>query len=206
MILFIGDVDRGTRDREAFQEIDFAGDVRADRQMGGADRRRARASPNMSRAPMPRRDERPAGPGRARAARGHAARRGRGGRPPAGRPVAAGRRRRSALDAARRLLAAAERPVAIVGGAGWDDAARRGTSPTCAERCGMPRRRRVPPAGRDPQRLARPMPAISATAPTPSWSQRVKRRRPVAGGRRAARRGDDRRLHADHPRSSRARR
>ena len=59
MILFIGDVARGDRDREGFQEIDFPGLLRPDRQMGGADRGCA-ADPRICRARLARSDRRPA--------------------------------------------------------------------------------------------------------------------------------------------------
>ena len=81
MILFIGDVDRGMRDREGFQEVDFPAMFAPARQMGDADRGCRAASPNMSRAPGTSRSVGRPGPGGDRAARGHAVRRGRGGRP-----------------------------------------------------------------------------------------------------------------------------
>ena len=77
MILFVGDVAREQRDREAFQEVDF-------RRMFGPlakwvtrDRRR-RAHAGTRQPGLPHGDERKAGTGRPRAARGHADRRGRG--------------------------------------------------------------------------------------------------------------------------------
>ncbi len=84
MILFIGDVDRGTRDREAFQEVDFQA-MFAPLAKWAAQDRRCRAHPRICRPRLRHRDERPARPGGAGAARGYAARRGRGDRSAAGR-------------------------------------------------------------------------------------------------------------------------
>ena len=86
--------------------------------MGGADRGCA-AHPRICRPRLSRRDRRPARPGRARAARGHAARRGRG------RSTARASRRVAeapdpgAVQALFELLKDAAAPVAIVGGADW---------------------------------------------------------------------------------------
>ncbi len=118
MILFVGDLDRADRDREGFQEIDLAAFFAPDRQMGGADRRCA-AHPRICRPRLPRRDRRPARPGRARAARGHAARRGRGARPPARRRRSPSRPAPARWQAMFGLLKDATNPVAIVGGADW---------------------------------------------------------------------------------------
>ena len=79
MILLVGQVARETTDREAFQEIDY-------RRMFGPMAKWV--TPDRGRAPhsradqpgLPSRAERPARPGRGRAARRHAGRRGRGGR------------------------------------------------------------------------------------------------------------------------------
>ena len=167
MILFIGDVARGDRDREGFQEIDFPAFFAPDRQMGGADRGCA-AHPRICRPRLPRRDRRPARPGRARAARGHAARRGRGARPPV-RP------------AARRGARSRRGPGDVRAAEGRDqpgrDRRRRRLEPARGAPFRQlrlplrhPRRRRLPPPGRDLQHAARSMPASSATAPTPSSS------------------------------------
>ena len=71
LILFVGDVARGMRGREGFQEIDFPGVLRPDSQMGRADRRRG-AHSRIHRPRLCHRDLRPPRPGRARAAGGHA--------------------------------------------------------------------------------------------------------------------------------------
>ena len=71
MILFIGQVARDQAEREAFQEIDYRRMFGADGQMGGADRRR-RAHSGVGEPGLPPRRRRPARPGGARAARGHA--------------------------------------------------------------------------------------------------------------------------------------
>ena len=91
MILLVGQVARETADREAFQEIDYR---RMFGQMAKWVAQIERRAPH-SRAGepgLPSRAERPAGAGRARAARGHADRRGRG------------RRRRPLQDRARRAV------------------------------------------------------------------------------------------------------
>ena len=123
MILFIGDVDRGTRDREAFQEVDFPAMFAPLAKWASADRAMRGASPNMSRAPMPPRWA-AARAGGARAPRGHAARRGRGGRSPADRAGRRRRRRRSrwtcSSDAAGHRRSARSRSSAAR--AGTDDA------------------------------------------------------------------------------------
>ena len=144
--------------------------VRHHGQMGDRDRRCRRASPSWSRAPsMSRRSGRP-GPGRHRAAGGHA---DRGGE----------RRRRAALRSRSRpslararwrdlqkLLWAAKRPIAILGGSRWS---RAGGAALRALR------RALRAAGRRPRSAARccsrpttrAMPAISASAPTRSCSR-----------------------------------
>ena len=79
MILLVGQVAREATDREAFQEIDY-------RRMFGqmakwvAQIEDARRIPELVSQAFHTRAERPAGSGRAGAARGHADRRGRGGR------------------------------------------------------------------------------------------------------------------------------
>ena len=62
MIVFVGQVARSMRGREAFQEIDYRAVFGTDRQVGRRDRRRRRASRRSSRAPSPR--PLPAGPAR----------------------------------------------------------------------------------------------------------------------------------------------
>ena len=51
LILFVGQIERAMRGRGAFQEMDYRGLLRLDRQMGGGDRRRPRASRRSWRAP-----------------------------------------------------------------------------------------------------------------------------------------------------------
>ena len=57
MVLFVGDVASDQRDREAFQEVDYAQLLRPEHQghgqAGGAHRRRRTAFPSTSRAPSP---------------------------------------------------------------------------------------------------------------------------------------------------------
>ena len=135
MILFIGDVDRGTRDREAFQEVDFAA-------MFGPLAKWAARIDDARRIPE-------------YIARAYAT--AMSGRPgpvvlalpedmlldevaAVDRPCV--ERVRQATDPIAMadlagLLAQAERPIAIVGGAGWDQAAARAFT-DWAERSGMP--------------------------------------------------------------------
>lgn len=135
MILFVGDVDRGTRDREAFQEINFEA-------MFGPVAKWAARIDDARRIPE-------------YVARAYAvAMNGRPGpvvialpedmlldeveatdRPRVERIVQAADD--AAIDRLAALLAAAERPVAIVGGAGWDQAASRDFA-AWADRAGIP--------------------------------------------------------------------
>ncbi len=135
MILFIGDVDRGTRDREAFQEVDFTA-MFAPIAKWAARIDDARRIPEY-------------------VARAYAtAMSGRPGpvvlalpedmlldiveavdRPRAERVAQAADA--DTMDLLADLLATAERPVAIVGGAGWDAAAS-GAFATWADRNGIP--------------------------------------------------------------------
>ena len=142
--------------------------LRADLQMGGADRR-CSPHPRICRPRLPRRDRRPPRPGGARTARGHAARRGRGARPPA-------RRRRSPKPPDPGAIEAMFEPAE-----GRDqprrDHRRRRLEP--ARRASFrqlrlpPRHSRPPPPSAARTRsatTAASMPASSATAPTPSCS------------------------------------
>ena len=71
MIMFVGQVAREMREREAFQELDYRAVFGIDGQMGDRDRRSG-AHPGDRLARLPRRDQRPARAGGDRAARGHA--------------------------------------------------------------------------------------------------------------------------------------
>ena len=82
MILFIGDVARGDRDREGFQEIDFPAFFGPIAKWAARIEDARRIPEYVARAYRVATAGRP-GPGGAGAARGHAARRGRGARPPA---------------------------------------------------------------------------------------------------------------------------
>ncbi len=135
MILFIGDVDRGTRDREAFQEIDFAA-------MFGPIAKWAARIDDARRIPE-------------YVARAYAvAMNGRPGPVVLALPedmlldmVEAADRPRverigqapdpQAMEQLADLLATAERPVAIIGGAGWDAAAGQDIA-AWADRAGVP--------------------------------------------------------------------
>ena len=105
--------------------------VRADGEVGGADRQR-RPDPRARLARVPRRDLGPARPGRARAARGHARRGVR--RAPTPLPYAVTRVHPAPadLERARELLAAAERPLVVVGGAPWSAEAHAALTAWCA--------------------------------------------------------------------------
>ena len=118
MILFVGDVARGDRDREGFQEIDFPAFFAPHRQMGGADRGRA-AHPRICRARLPRRDRR-AAPARwcSRCPRTCCATRSRSPDRPCVPPLAEAPDP-GAVQALFELLKDAADPVAIVGGADW---------------------------------------------------------------------------------------
>ncbi len=135
MILFIGDVDRGTRDREAFQEIDFQAMFTPIAKWAARIDDARRIPEYVARAYVTAMSGRP-GPvvlalpedmlldlvdavDRPRVER-----------------VAQGPDADS-MDLLADLLATAERPVAIVGGAGWDVAAS-GAFATWADRNGIP--------------------------------------------------------------------
>ena len=199
MILFIGDVARGDRDREGFQEIDFPAFFspiakwaariedarRIPEYVARAYRVATAGRPGPVVLALPEdmlRDEvealdRPCVP------------------PLAEEPDP------GAVQAMFELLKDATNPVAIVGGADWSP---RAVAPFRQLRLPLrhPRRRRLPPPGRDLQHVPglcrqprlRSQPQAAAAHP---------RRRPDHRRRPAARRGDHRRLHADHARSSR---
>ena len=124
MILFVGQIDRGSRERDTFQEVDYR------RMFGGMAKwvaeidDPARIPEFVHRAFATATPGRP-GPGGPGAARGHA------GRDAPARPTVARRRRSSQRRRLRRwpscaaLLATAERPFVILGGGGWNAQARR---------------------------------------------------------------------------------
>ena len=107
LLLLVGQIARGQRDREAFQEVDlpaFFGPLAK----WAAEIDDAARIPELPEPRVPRRDERPPRPGRARAPGGHAARRGR----------RAGRRAVPAGAAARRDGGRRGAPPAPARGAG----------------------------------------------------------------------------------------
>ena len=71
MIVFVGQVARDMREREAFQELDYRAVFGTHGEMGDRDRRSGAHSGNRV-ARLPHRDQRPAGPGGDRAAGRHA--------------------------------------------------------------------------------------------------------------------------------------
>ena len=204
MILLVGQVASDQVEREAFQEIDF-------RRMFGpmtkwvAQIDRPTASPSTSRARSRRRAPAVPAPVVLALPGGHADERDRRGRRGAV-PRRAAASGRGADRAAPRLLERAERPFAIVGGGGWTPRAARGHAHVPrGERDS--RRRRVPPAGRDRQRLAE-LCRRRRHRHQPEARRARPRVRPAARGRPAARRDDDVRLHAHrrlHPAAARAR-
>ena len=199
MILFVGDVARGDRDREGFQEIDFRRLLWPDLQMGGADRRRP-PDPGIYLPRLRVSDRRPAGTGGARAARGHAQDEVEA---LIGRLFLRARQEpaRVPIQALFELLEDAPAPIAIVGGADWSREAAHHFA-DFAFRYGMPVAaafRRQDAIEQQVRRLCRPawlraQPRAPAARP---------RGRPDARGRRSPRRSDDRRLHAHHARPSR---
>lgn len=135
MILFVGDVDRGTRDREAFQEINFEAMFAPIAKWAARIDDARRIPEYVARAYAVAMNGRP-GPvvlalpedmlldeveaiDRPRVERVAQA------------PDAA------AIDRLAEMLAAAEQPVAIIGGAGWDNDAARDLA-AWADRCGVP--------------------------------------------------------------------
>ena len=202
MILFIGQATRGFLGRECFQELDFRQMFGAARQVGRADRRR-RAHPRRSCAARFMSRCRPAGAGGARAARGHARRGGRS----AGRGANAHRGasvRAEDIDAARRAARALPSGrSSLVGGGGWDAEAAAQVQAFCRGE------RRCPVAAsfrcQDyvDNRSACYVGRRGRSASTRS-SPDGRGRRPDPGARRAARRGDDPRLHAARSPAARA--
>ncbi len=135
MILFIGDVDRGTRDREAFQEIDFQAMFAPIAKWAARIDDAARIPEYVARAYATAMNGRPgpvvlALPEDMLLDRVDAVDRPRMTRVAQGCDAAA-------LDQLTDLLATAERPVAIVGGAGWDLVASQDFA-AWADRTGVP--------------------------------------------------------------------
>ena len=164
----------------------------------------ARAHPRICRARLCRRDVGPARAGGAGAARGHAARRGRGDRSPARRAAAAGRR--SARDrGADRPAARRRRPARDRRRRGLGCGRRRIISPNSPKSLGLP----VASAFRRQDAIVQRLAGLCGQSRLRPQSQAGRAReggRPADRRRRAARRGDDRRLYADHARASAARR
>ena len=179
--------------REAFQEIDyrhmFGPMAKWVEQIDDPDR-----IPELVAAGVPRRHGRPARPGRARAAGGHARGGVRRGRRAARTSSRAWHRRRPTSTGRARCSTRAERPLAIVGGAPWSAEAHTALTAWLEARP-HPGRRWVAAAGHRRQRLgcvrgtphARRRPAADAAG--------ARRRRP-ARDRGAAERDHDRGLHA----------
>jgi acetolactate synthase-1/2/3 large subunit len=122
MILFVGQIERGMREREAFQEVDYrAAFGPIAKWATEIDDRRPHPGADLPR--LPRGDERAPGPGRDRAARGHAhgsgQRRGRAPRRVRSRPIPASPR----WPRSRRCCGPRKRPLVILGGSRWSDAA-----------------------------------------------------------------------------------
>ena len=122
MVLFVGQIDRGSRERDTFQEVDY-------RRMFGGMAKWVAEIDDAGRIPGVRpprlrhgRHGRAARPGRPGAARGHAGRDGHGSRTGAGAVAGRARPLAEAMAELRRLLAAAERPFVILGGGGWSEA------------------------------------------------------------------------------------
>ena len=123
MILFVGQVASDQRDREAFQELDYRqmfgpGTLGLAKWVGEVQQRRPPA--RIRRPRLPHRDAGPPRPGGAGAARGHA----HAARPaapvlPRVEPVRAWPAPGGLRDL-RAMLLAAERPIVIAGGSGWD--------------------------------------------------------------------------------------
>ena len=179
MILFIGQVARGMIEREAFQEIDYRRMFGADRQMGGADRRRG-AHPRASSA-APSTSRRPAAPARScsRCPRTCCATRSRVADADALSPRRAASRPPRTWQRCGRMLAAAKRPLAILGGGGWDAQAC-GASQRFAERIGLPVAASLPPAGSTSTTSIPATPARSASASIRSSCGALRRGRPAA--------------------------
>ncbi len=118
LIVFVGQVGSDFRDREAFQEIDY-------RRMYGSIAKWSaqidlgRAHSRVRRARLPRRDAGASRPGGAGAARGTCSPRPRRSRMPARVEPLAIHPSAGQIDDIRARLAAARRPLAIVGGGGW---------------------------------------------------------------------------------------
>ena len=126
MILFVGDIDRGTRDREAFQEIDFAAMFAPIAKWAARIDDAARIPEYVARAYATAINGRPgpvvlALPEDMLLDRAEAIDRPRVDRVAQSCDPAA-------LDRLADLIATAERPVAIIGGAGWDDIAAAATA------------------------------------------------------------------------------
>ena len=170
MILFVGDVDRGTRDREAFQEIDFAAMFAPVAKWAARIDDAARIPEYVARAYATAMSGRPgpvvlALPEDMLLDVVDAVDR------PRVEAVAQGCDP-AAIDRLSGLLAAAESPVAIVGGAGWDAAAAQGFA-DWAERNGVP----VAAAFRRQDAIANASPAYAGNlgyGPNPALVARIR--------------------------------
>ena len=165
LILLIGQVGREMMEREAFQEIDYRQMFGPMAKWVGADRRR-RPDPRARLARVPRRHGGPSGPGRARAARGHARRRGRASRMRCPYDVTrAASRRPPTWNGYAGCSPAPRGRSSIVGGAPWSAAAHDALTAWCAASCAA-RRLGLALSGLRRQQRPRSTSGISASAPT----------------------------------------
>jgi acetolactate synthase-1/2/3 large subunit len=120
--MFVGQVARAMRDREAFQELDYRAVFGT--MASGRPRSTIPSASQSCVACVSCRDERPARPGGDRAARGHADGARLGRRCARGEPIETwpGLTDMSQLQ---KLLWAAEKPIAILGGSRWSERMRR---------------------------------------------------------------------------------
>ena len=172
MILFVGQIERGMREREAFQELDYRAVFGSIAKWVTEIDDPARIPELISRAFHVATSGRP-GPGRHRAAGGHADRRGE--RSPMRRayePVET--HPAPAADGAtcRSCSGRRERPLAILGGSRWSPQAVQRFS-RFAERFALPVVRSLPAPDAHFRPTIPAMPAISASAPTRSSLARI---------------------------------
>ena len=198
LLLLVGQVARETIGREAFQELDYRAVFGSMAKWVTQIDRAERVPELIARAFAVATSGRP-GPGRRRAARGHARVGGRRARRRAAPRRSRGARRAEASIARLgELLAQARAPLAIVGEGGWT--AQTGADVAAfAEAQAHPGRRLVPLPGLRRQRLAR-VRGPRRAGDGPGAGQAHPRGRRAAGDRRAPGRDPDRRLHARAPR------
>ena len=175
MVVFVGQVARDMREREAFQELDYPRGVRLDDQMGDRDRRSgAHAGNRLAR--LPRGGQRPARPGGGRLPEDMLTERVAVADAP---PYSAVETSPGAAEMEKfaQLLGAAESPILLLGGSRWSqEASRRGRAVRAKNiRC----RSRRPSAGRiSSMRCIPATPAISASVRIRNCSRAS--RRPIS--------------------------